>query len=175
MTGERQPTFLRALSRFMEKGGSTIVETGTMRDAYGGASTLIFGSFLCWLDHGRLWSCDLSSPNILAAQGFTKECHSRVTFVQDLSVGFLPTFHFKIDLLYLDSMDCDPTGDSSAAQEYQKEELLAAYSRLSPNATVLMDDNGFANGGKTKLSKAVLKERGWTCLADSTQALWGRG
>lgn len=174
VTGERLVTLGRAVHRFLELGGLTIVETGAMRDPFGGSSTLIFGSTLQRYGCGRLWSCDISPVSIEAAKKFTKSCSERTTFVQEHSVEFLRAFPFQIDLLYLDSMDCDPEGDSSAAQEYQKEELLAAYDRLSPKATVLMDDNGFANGGKTLLSKAVLAERGWKCLADSTQALWAR-
>src|SRR5262249_8735059 len=99
----------------------------------------------------------------------------RVRFHLSDSVEFLRKFDRSIDFLYLDS--CDYLEDEpgrSISQVHQLKEIGAAIDKLSPGAVVLLDDNDFPSGGKTKLSKQFLSDQGWFCLLDWVQSLWIR-
>jgi predicted O-methyltransferase YrrM len=175
--GERYPTFKVALNLLLQFGGKHIVETGTMRLPgnwyFDGCSTYLFAEFAdrygC-----HLWTCDLDERTIAQARAWTTTFDQRITYVCRDSIAFLSDFADTIDLLYLDSMDCPPEGDASAAQEHNLRELLAAMPHLSRRAIVLLDDNAYPNGGKSRLSKAYLRDAGWLCLLDSRQSLWLR-
>jgi hypothetical protein len=172
---ERFCTAKVALNLFLQFGGRTIVETGSMRSPwnwyYEGCSTYLFGEFADRYG-GHLWTCDVDERVIERARAATLPFESRITYVCRDSVEFLTDFAERIDLLYLDSMDCPPEGDATEAQQHNLRELTAALPHLSPRAIVLLDDNAFPNGGKTRLSKACLLEAGWLCLLDSRQSLW---
>lgn len=175
--GERYYTFKMALNWHLQHGGSTIVETGSLREPgswFGvGCSTHLFGEFVSRYG-GYLWSCDIDESVIERARAETSEFSAHIDYVCDDSITFLQGFDQTIDLLYLDSMDCPRRGDASAAQYHNLGELEAAYPKLTPNAVVLLDDNRFRNGGKPLLSKELLYENGWVCLFDWHQSLWVR-
>ena len=92
------------------------------------------------------------------------------------SVKFLKEFNQKIDLLYLDSLDCPlPPEDATEAQTHNLNELKATYDKLHEGSIILIDDNNFENGGKTRLSKQFLLQTGqWLCVLDYGQTLWIR-
>jgi predicted O-methyltransferase YrrM len=174
---ERYETFKVALNLLLQFGGKHIVETGTMRAPgnwyFEGCSTYLFGEFAD--RYGlHLWTCDVDERTIENARAWTMAFDQRITYVCRDSVEFLSRFADTIDLLYLDSMDCPPEGDATAAQEHNLRELIAALPHLSRRAIVLLDDNAFPNGGKTRRAKAHLLEAGWLCLLDSRQSLWLR-
>ena len=168
-----------ALNLFLQNKGETIVETGTTRlkDDWGaGQSTLLFGDF-CAFYEKHLWTVDIDANALATAKEITKNYARNITYVQDDSLHFLQNFKKPVDLLYLDSLDCDPRDDfdNRDAQLFQKREVEAIYDQLSLRACVLLDDNYFKNGGKTRLSKEYLKSKGWICLLDYYQSLWTRG
>ena len=175
-------TLVELLKRKDNQG--VIVETGTTRlpDDWGaGMATLVFGDF-CKEHNFHLFTVDNDSNAIEIAKEVTKEFAVFTTYVVNDSIAFLQRFDQPIDLLYLDSMDC-PEYDSPtspqliASQIHQELELKAAWSKLSKDPVILLDDNQFANGGKTKLAKVLLKERGFKELdtVSGKQSLWIRG
>lgn len=175
---ERWPTFKIALNIFLQRGGSTIVETGCERSiGHGwtgdGNSTYLFGDFLSRYG-GRLWTCDINPEAVDTAKLATREFASRITYVCDDSATFLSSFDRPIDLLYLDSLDCPREGDARAAQEHNLRELTTALPSVSADGIVLLDDNWYENGGKTRLSKQYLADQSWICLFDSRQTVWVR-
>lgn len=175
--GERFYTTKMALNWLLQHEGTNIVETGSLREPgnwFGvGCATSLFGHFAS-VYGGHLWTCDISEEVVDTAQQHTTGFRDNVTYVCNDSVTFLNTFEGTIDLLYLDSMDCSPTGDATEAQQHNRRELRAALPKLSEHAVVLLDDNRFRNGGKTRLSKQYLLDNGWIRLFDWHQILWTR-
>jgi len=174
----RSPKYITlkiALNLLLQNKGRTIVETGTQRmiDDPGGCSTLLFGAF-CERYNKRLITIDNNGQNMETSKKATKEYARWITYVLQDSVKFLTEFHGTIDLLYLDSLDCPlPPADATEAQKHNLRELQAAYDKLPKGAILLIDDNNFENGGKTRLSKRFLLESGeWTCVLDYAQTLW---
>jgi glycosyltransferase involved in cell wall biosynthesis len=170
----RYHTFLRALDMLTRgNNGRVIVETGTMRGAEvwqtDGGSTYLFAEYAS-KNNGKVYSVDISPISIAKSKLSTLQWTDYVTHHEGDSVSYLESFPDKIGLLYLDSLDC--TEAEQEAQEHQRNELLAAWNKLEPGSIVLLDDNSVGAGGKTVLSKQVLKERGAECLVDAYQSLW---
>ena len=151
----------------------TIVETGTMRmkEDPAGGSSLFFGEY-CKRYGGHLTTVDIDAAHMTTSKTLTADYAPWITYAQEDSVGFLGRFDRPIDLIYLDSMDCSPVGDSTPAQEHQVREFQAAKHALGPDSILLLDDANFENEGKPKLLKRVLPNEGWECIADRGQSLW---
>lgn len=179
--GGRFPTMKIALNLFLQHHGKNIVETGTLRWVEGldhgwegdGNATFIFGEVLKEFG-GHLWTCDADPVAIAESREGTKPFAGHITYLTQDSVAFLDGFDQPIDLLYLDSLDCPREGDASAAQAHNLREMKAALPKLSQNAVVLIDDNGYPSGGKALQSKRYLAEHDWVCLYDAQQTLWAR-
>jgi len=176
----RSPKYITlkiALNLFLQSNGQTIVETGTQRmiDDPGGCSTLLFGAF-CKRYNTKLITVDNNPEHMETSKKATKEYAQWITYVLQDSVKFLREFNRHIDLLYLDSLDCPlPPADATESQQHNLRELQAAYDKLPKGAILLVDDNNFENGGKTRLSKTYLKDTGeWQCILDYGQTLWLR-
>ena len=109
-----------------------ILETGCIRlpDDWGaGMSTLVFGEYV--KNHGgRVTTVDNSEVNIKVCKELTKEYAKFITYMVSDSLAYLPTIIDKIDFLYLDSFDCPPEGDASAAQIHNFKEFK--YLRTEP-------------------------------------------
>ncbi len=178
--GERFVTFRVALNVFLQNRGRTIVETGSLRslDEGGwrgdGNSTIVFGDLVAHYG-GHLWTCDLNPRAIATAQEGTAAFRTHISYVCADSRDFLAGFADPIDLLYLDSMDSSREGDCTEAQQHNLNELLIALPKVSAGGVILLDDNWYANGGKTALSKEHLRRQGWICLYDSRQTVWVAG
>ena len=75
---------------------------------------------------------------------------------------------FKIDLLFLDSLDTHPSDENiiSAACNHQLKEIQEAYRCLHSKSLVLLDDipDGSYQGGKGALSIPWLLAAGWKVL-----------
>ena len=176
--GCRFSTMKSALNLFRQRGGTTIVETGTTRqfDDWGaGQSTLVFGDYLSRYG-GQLYTCDINSTNIATCKAVTKEYEDNITYVVDDSLNFLNEFPIKynkpIDLLYLDSMDCEPEAALIAAQKHNLEEFKIIEDYLHEDSIVLIDDSGFKNGGKTILTRQYMFDSGkWEFILDFQQTL----
>lgn len=174
-------TMRRALELLNERKGKLIVETGTTRlkDDWGaGMSTYVFGGYVKEFG-GHLFTDDIRPDNIEICKEITKEFSEKITYVVRDSISFLTVFNQSIDLLYLDSMDC-PEYDAPdsprllESQKHQMTEAQTALPKMSPNGIILLDDNDFENGGKTKMTKIFLAEQGWKEDADGKQSLWVR-
>lgn len=163
-----------ALNILLQTGGQLIVETGTqrMKDDPGGSSTTIFGAF-CKRYGKRLITVDNNAKNLEVSKECTMEFKDHITYVLSDSVEFLQRFSEPIDLLYLDSLDCPVEGDATEAQEHSLRELKAAYKNLHKGSLLIIDDNNFPNGGKSRLAKYfLLRTKEWLCILDYAQTLW---
>jgi hypothetical protein len=175
----RFETFKKALELLNERSGINIIETGCVRlpdDWGGGMSTFLFGDYVKQFG-GHLWTCDISAANMDCCREITKIFSKDITYVVNDSHAFLKDFNMTIDLLYLDSMDCPECDaiDSPVllqSQNHQKREMELAMDKMAPNGIVLLDDNGFINGGKTRLTKIYLQEQGWREIMGGQQSLW---
>lgn len=175
---DRYWSFKVALNLFLQFDGDNIVETGCVReeDDWGaGMSTYVFGDF-CTRYGKTLWSVDNSVNALGKAQKICEDFVDNILFTLRDSVEYLRDFKKPIDLLYLDSKDCElgDDADNTPAQQHQLRELTRAYPKLSSKCVVLLDDNRFENGGKTTLSREYLLKKGFTCLIDFKQSLWVR-
>lgn len=173
---QRYFTFKTAISLFLQRGLKNIVETGCQRnliDWGAGNSSLIFAETLNnFPDKGKLHTVDISERNLMVCHEVTKKFNNTILYCGD-SVRFLKEFNEEIGLLYLDSLDyyADLQKES---QEHQLNEIKAVYPRLHDKTIILLDDNDFPNGGKTKLTKEFLQSEGWICALDHQQSLWLR-
>lgn len=172
----RYPTMAKALELMT---GRIMVETGTvrMKDDWGaGMSTLVFGDY-AHTGGAHLFTVDIDPQNIELSQEITGEFKDAITYVVSDSIAFLESFNQRIDFLYLDSMDC-PEYDEEysprlvASQEHQLKELMTAWDKLRAGSVILLDDNDFANGGKTKRTKKELEILGATPIMEGKQSLW---
>ena len=143
----RFASFLKALLIADSRNLKTFVETGTSRGKKkfffinklnwkDGMSTLIFAEFVKY-KKGKLYSCDLSKKNIKSSIKFTKNFSNYIYFIVNDSVTFLKNFEFKIDFLYLDSLDGH---DKNSASLHQLNEIKSAITNLHKNSLVLLDD-----------------------------------
>ena len=174
----RFPTFKRAFELLK---GENIVETGCIRlpnDWGAGMSTYLFGEYAKNFG-GRVWTVDISQQNMDVCCEVTKEFSKYISYNVADSILFLSQFYEPIDFLYLDSVDCplacspnDP--ELLHAQNHQLNEITVAMPKLNQEAVVLLDDNGFTHGGKTKLTKVYLKSEGWKEILGGQQSLWTR-
>ena len=186
----RYITFKIALNLLHQtKENPTIVETGTnwFNDLGGGRSTNIFGEYLQKYG-GKLYTVDIQQKSIDACKEFTKGLEQNIEYVTDDSLHFLENFHQSIDLLYLDSFDYPIEAvvpgatdkpqkqidqEISDCQNHQLKEIKLAYPNLHVGSIILLDDNQLPGGGKTKLTKEFLVEKGIKLiLDDAQQSLW---
>ena len=186
--GGRGETMHSALQIMLQNKGQIIAETGCqrMRDDWGaGSSTLVFGDF-CKMFNKHLFTVDIDSRALTLSQEVIIEAGippEMITFVENDSVAFLKGFNQQIDFLYLDSLDAHEYDGPESLQAIQSQlhqlrEIEAAYDKLAEHCVVLLDDNdpnsAFPNGGKTRLSKFFLKEKGFHLVLEGKQSLWQR-
>jgi len=169
----RFPTMRVALNLLFYQKTHTIVETGStcrFNDSGSGYSTFIFGDFI---NHygGHLTTIDIEPSVIEACKVVTRRFEKNITYVCENSLIALRQLSEPIDLLYLDSMDV-PEGDATLCQEHNLKEFKAVEHLLHDKSLVLIDDNDMENGGKSRLTKAYLQEKGWRCVLDLCQTLW---
>lgn len=178
--GVRYPSMKIALNLLHQRGGEVIVETGTTRaiNDFGGAgmATIFFGDY-CQRYGKQLWTVDILPEAITLSKELTKEYKDHINYIVDDSLHFLEVFDKKIDLLYLDSYDYpidENSDDVVASQTHQLREFQVAEDKLHELSIVILDDNAWPNGGKCKLTKDYLIEKGWVCLWDDFQSVWIR-
>jgi hypothetical protein len=167
-----------ALGLFLQLGGDNMVETGCARqeeDWGGGYSTYVYADFAAYYGK-KLWTCDIDERNLGVAEKVTEKFKDNITYVCDDSIRFLKEFNQEINFLYLDSVDCDPENQelTDLAQNHQFREIEEALPKLSKKCVVLLDDNNYPNGGKTKRTKAFLQDKGFLHIMDFQQALFIR-
>lgn len=178
--GVRYPSMKMALNLFHQRNGKNIIETGTTRalNDFGGAgmATIFLGDYANNYDK-RLYTVDILPVAIALSKSLTLEFKDNITYVTDDSLHFLKDFPEKIDLLYLDSYDYpidENPEEALVSQTHQLNEFKAAEDKLTDQSIVILDDNAWPNGGKCKLTKVYLIEKGWECLWDDFQSVWIR-
>jgi hypothetical protein len=184
----RYKTMKIALNLFLQRGGKTIVETGTLHEDNNwgaGMSTLIFGH-VAHMFGAHVYSVDIKQAFIDGARKITDKYNDSITYTCQDSLVYLSNFPGKIDLLYLDSYDYPMfphEGDPKLAQEHQFKEYLAAKNKLTKDSIVLLDDNEIrlgdkestlVVGAKTGLLKWAMLEDGWVMIDDAQQTLFQR-
>src|SRR6185437_358159 len=131
-----------------------IVETGCIRsldDWSAGYSTYLLACYLGGQGTGHLHSVDIDGAHLEFARQVVMPFGARMTFNQADSVAWLGQFSGRIDALYPDSLDADTPG----ADDHALTEIEAAFSRLSANSLVLIDDTVWTQGWQGKGAKAV--------------------
>ena len=176
--GVRYPSMKIALNLFNQRNGEIMVETGTTRavNDFGGAgmATIFLGDY-CKKYNKTLYTVDILQEAISLSKKLTSDFADNINYIVADSLEFLEHFDQKIDLLYLDSYDYPLDEEEfavKASQEHQAKELLTAWDKLSKDAIIVLDDNAWAGGGKCKLTKRMLVERGKTCVWDDFQSVW---
>lgn len=126
-TAGRFVTMQIAINLFLQRGGTTIVETGCQRekeDWGAGCSTSVFADVVSRIEKGRLFSIDNEERHLSIAREVVHNA-SHVEFIHSDSVEALrygidtQGSYATIDLLYLDSFDyplfelCDRYGTRS--------------------------------------------------------------
>ena len=174
----RFKSFFQTLEIANNRDLKLIVETGTTRgktnffffNKYNwkdGMSTIMFADYAKNFN-GHLHTCDISQKNINSCKKFTKNFSKYISYHVDNSIYFLKLFKYKIDILYLDSLDGH---DPETASKHQLNEIVNSIDKLSNNSLVLLDDKG----GKTKLSlDFLLKNRFKIILETKYQLLLTR-
>ncbi len=171
-------TLKTALTLFRQYGGKKIVETGCMNkeDDWGaGQSTMIFAEY-AQENNCDFATIDINEKNIIFARGKCQPWPERTQFVCADSLKTLENWKEPIDLLYLDSYDTHhlDVAIAQASQNHQLKEFMLAEHCLSDHAVVLLDDNYFSNGGKTRKTKEYLLSHGYLLIMDYEQSLWLR-
>jgi hypothetical protein len=171
---QRYFTFKAAISLFLQNGLNNIVETGCQRnpiDWGAGNSSLIFSETLAeFPDRGFLHSVDISKQSLTACFEATKHTNKVKLYLAD-SIEFLKSYNEEVGLLYLDSMDYE-IYQQKESQVHQLKEIEAIWPKISKETVILLDDNHFEGGGKTKLTKEFLFDNGWTNVLDHQQSLF---
>ena len=134
-------------------------------------STLVFGEYVSH-HGGRVITVDNSELNIDVCKELTKDYAQYITYVTMDSLAYLPTITDKIDFLYLDSYDCPPEGDATAAQEHNLREFKYCERNLNDKAVIMIDDVGFPNGGKGKKTQEYMVEQGYLLVYKYQQSVW---
>jgi predicted O-methyltransferase YrrM len=172
----RYPTFRVALNLLYQLPLHRIVETGTIRrarDYSAGYSTFVFGHFVKRYG-GKITTIDIDSRHMNVCKRVTAEFADWIEYVVDDSLHALSLLHEPIDLLYLDSLDTPIRHDATHAQLHNLKEFKLAEPLLHEKSIVLIDDNNFANGGKSRMTKHYLHEKGWRLLLNLRQSVWIR-
>jgi hypothetical protein len=146
-----------------------IVETGCVRspDDWGAG---FFGYLAgAWLHKrkGTLTSVDLDLNHLNKARDICRDWKGNFIFSD--SVAYLKARETPIDVLYLDSLDCDmPNHADHALAEFQ-----AAENKLTNKSLVIYDDTVYAGQWQGKGAKAIpyMLDKGWKIQASGYQTI----
>jgi hypothetical protein len=129
-----------------------IVETGCLRKQDNwqgdGQSTLLWSEFRRYRGVGTFHSVDIDEDAVCAAKLITAE-DPNTEIVRMDSVKYLRDRKVPIDILYLDSLDCDQSNPHPAALHCLME-LTAAMPMLRRNSIVFVDDSPMGPGLKVQ-------------------------
>lgn len=148
-----------------------VVETGCIRsreDWSAGYSSYLLGAYLDGRQGGKLVSVDIDAGNCRTARELCQPWGGYVEVVESDSVKYLAERDEGIDVLFLDSMDCEDPRHSS----HGLAEVKAAEKLLGEKAIVGFDDTVWAAGqwkGKGGLGVPYLIEKKWKVGASGYQ------
>lgn len=174
---QRDKTFRAAAEFALAHKLRWFIETGCYRgNPADGLSTLILAE-LAAANSGRLYSVDINADSIRQAKtmlAINGAGSHPVIFYKSDSVLFLSSWRLSVQFAYIDSYDHEPA-NPGPCQRHQLAEIGALLGKiLFPPCAILLDDNIPETGGKTLLSAAFLKDRGWKLAAESYQLLFVR-
>lgn len=172
---QRNRTFRKAAEFVLEHNCRNIIETGCFRgNPADGQSTLILAMLAKEVD-GLVDSVDLNASSIKAARDLLAEHRLAyiVRFSECDSVTAISHLSPPIRFAYLDSYDHE-AHNPGPCQRHQLAELGAIYGKMVSPCAILLDDHVAETGGKTALSSAFLKDRGWKLEMEAYQMLWSR-
>ena len=167
---DRARTFYAA-AEFITRNPGTMVETGCYRGAGDdGNSTLIFALLARELDV-MLHSFDVNGDSVASAMAELGDAFDTHAIIHQMdSITGISHLEDAIRFAYLDSLDLGD--DLGPCQRHQLAEVGAVLGKMMFPAAILLDDCAPDTGGKTLLSAAFLKDRGWTLTADGYQLLF---
>jgi len=172
ITGKREASFRQMVDFLTTLENPTIVETGCARVENNfegdGMSTLIFDCFV-QKNGGNFYSVDISPDSVGFAKSKITSERSKIA-CQD-SVGFLHKFDQKIDLLYLDSYDLDPTNPHPSSLHHIYE-LLAVSKCIKSGTMIVVDDNLDNEIGKGKYIADYFEKIGIPMIYSGYQQIW---
>jgi hypothetical protein len=173
---QRARTFRAAAEFILFHNCRSIVESGCYRgNPADGQSTLILALLAKELG-GEVDSVDLNRSSIDMATALLKaqpehQLEGWVRFSECDSVLSICHFEPPIRFAYLDSHDHEAS-NPGPCQRHQLAEVGAIYGKMMAPCAILLDDNIPGTGGKTALSAAFLRDRGWTLAAEAYQILF---
>ena len=170
---QRAATFRKAAEFILEHNCRRIVETGSYRgNPADGQSTLILALLAKELA-GEILSIELNPEPIELAKTLLESNNVAgwVNFSQTDSVVGLSIHNENIRFAYLDSYDHE-AHNPGPCQRHQLAEVGALYGKMVAPCAILLDDHVPETGGKTALSAAFLKDRGWKLAAEGYQLLF---
>ena len=179
--GKRQASFIIMLEHILKTDEPMIIETGCMREANnyeGDGMSTMFWDILCDIKPGAWYhSIDISVANV----GFARSQVTRPEcIIQHDSVKYLSVNRpKKIDLLYLDSYDLDPSNPQPSFLHCLNE-FMTCLPLLSGDALICVDDNILAqdqDGNDIRISKGQYIRQymdviGNKPIYDEYQILW---
>ena len=169
----RYETFYTAFELLQQLPNHNIIETGCvrMKDDWGaGYSTVLFGEF-CKIYGGKVITIDNSENHMNICKKLTENLSNNIIYIVNDSLLELEHTSFKIDLLYLDSMDIDLNGDRLPSQIHNLLEFKVAEKFLHDKSIVLIDDY-FDGNGKGKLTQIYMLNTGWSLIKCKQQQLF---
>ena len=163
---DRSETFSKALTMFSEtSSNSTIVELGTTRSYVGGGFegclspndkywkpdnpetwdwqagcfTIIAAEFCQKLKDRNIefHTVDLSAEHIRRAKLMTEHIYEKIQYHVTSSLDFLQNFKNKIDLLYIDTGDCEPR---TMELQFLEAQIVVNKSLVADGGLILIDD-----------------------------------
>lgn len=167
----RAKTFRAAAEFVLHHDNRILIETGCFRGIPAdGQSTLILAKLA---KHMQTWmvSIDIEASHLQKAQELTRDYAQNIEFKHGDSVSELSRMTQNPVLVYLDSFDHDPA-NPGPCQRHQLAELGAIYGKFLSPCAVLLDDCDDKTGGKPKLTKAFLEDRGWKKVMEGYQVLY---
>ena len=152
-----------------------VVETGCVRsqdDWSAGYFGYICGAYLDGRNAGKLVSVDIDAGNCDTARRLCQPWGDHVDVVTSDSVAFLETRTDPIDVLYLDSLDCEESNHAA----HGLKEIKAAERLLTPSSVVVWDDTVWNMGWRGKGSEGIpyMLARGWRVVFAGYQTVLKR-
>jgi len=140
-------------------------------DCGAGYFTYLAGCYLDGKGHGSLTSVDIDPHHCATARKLCLPWAGYTEVIEADSVKFLKGRTEPIDVLYLDSMDCDT--HTHGHQDHGLQEAIAGEALVTDGGLIVIDDTAFAAGWTGKGAKAVpyLLGKGWKLLGCGYQAV----
>lgn len=169
---DRGNTFSFILEAAKKFTNPVFVETGCIRshEDWGGAgnSTYLFACYVA-SRNGKLFSVDINQDNATFAAKEISQWKANAAVACKNSIDFLTQFQDKIDVLYLDSLDCEEPNHP----EHALIEIKNSEKNMHDQSLIAIDDTVW-NGqwhGKGALAVPYLLDKGWNIVSCGYQTV----